>query len=520
MNIMPHSVRASNLINQGDISIQGNANVHINQYSTATGGPTSKTVATGPGLPLAAPGPAASAAQIALDNEKADAGGKESGTVTVPVVPTQRKGQGGLPLMPDGLVPSELNKMGVGNSHMEKYFAYFWILDESRGDQWLTNVREDQTQYDNFKQLIETLREEIGEASKKIFREKVIENFTKSKLQLRGQGVSEFTRDISQFIQSPQLKAAFAIHPKIPFALLMKVVHSLCSPSRVKEWLCPKLQQWARQRTKCAFDIEWDPNSNSSKVHTVFGAANNYIKQITAAIHSVEMNAFGMSLRIRSGKSDNDQQVTVPVNLGSVANPQGMKTYLVVDVTRHEWARPLKDITLKERKESDLAKCRGCEDFDFYSYMMAQEALTRGLNMSQAKAHATAAMDHAYGSGVGLLPPLPGTEYCTQWAKEYEQKLFPPKNTNDQAYGSGVGPRPLPNGPPIMPYASAWQAPHGQSIYPSTPHDYSMCHNPPYQQNQLGQGPSYGIMAVWRMSFLSHHQLMMLSQLLAASDLS
>ena len=152
--------------------------------------------------------------------------------------------------MPNGLVPAEQYKMGEGNSHMNKYFAYFWILDESRGVQWRTTVREDQSQYDTFRQLIETLREEIGEVSKNIFREKVIENFTKSKLQLRGQGVSEFTRDISQFIQSPQLKAAFAIHPKIPFALLMKVVYSLCCPTRVKEWHRPKLQQWAIFRSQ------------------------------------------------------------------------------------------------------------------------------------------------------------------------------------------------------------------------------------------------------------------------------
>jgi hypothetical protein len=63
---MPHAVDASNQINQGDISIHGNGNVTINQ-----------TVATG--LPLAAPGPAASAAPIALDDEEADADGKRSG---------------------------------------------------------------------------------------------------------------------------------------------------------------------------------------------------------------------------------------------------------------------------------------------------------------------------------------------------------------------------------------------------------------------------------------------------------
>ena len=480
---MPHAVGASNQITQGAISIQGNGNVNINQ-----------TVATG--LPLAAPGPAASAAPIALEDEEADADGKEIGNVHV--VPTYRTGQGGLPYMPNGLVPAEQYKMGEGNSHMKKYFAYFWILDESRGDQWRTTVREDQSQYDTFRQLIETLREEIGEVSKNIFREKVIENFTKSKLQLRGQGVSEFTRDISQFIQSPQLKAAFAIHPKIPFALLMKVVYSLCCPTRVKEWLCPKLQQWARKRTKCAFDIEWDPNT--SRGHSVFGAANNYIKQITASIHLVEMNAFGMTLRMRLGKSD-DQHVTLPVDLGSIANPQGMKTYLLVDVTRHEWARKLKNIKGKERKESDLAECHGCEDFNFYSYMMAQEALTRGLNMNEAKAFASAAMDQAYGAGKGILPPMPGNEDCTQWAKGFQQVLFPPKNINDQACGLGVGllpPSPLLyNGQPMMSHAIPSQVPPRLVRYPST-HNHSMHHNPPHQQNQ---GPSDGITGVCKCHF-------------------
>ena len=82
----------------------------------------------------------------------ADADGKEAGNVHV--VPTQRTGQGGLPFMPDGLVPAEQYKMGDGNRHMKKYFAWFWILDECRGDQWRTNVKEDETQYDKFRQLI------------------------------------------------------------------------------------------------------------------------------------------------------------------------------------------------------------------------------------------------------------------------------------------------------------------------------------------------------------------------------
>ena len=85
---MPYATGASNQINQGDISIHGNGNVNINQYSTAVGGPTSKTVATN--LPLSASGPAASAAQIALDTEEADVDGKEAGNVHV--VPTQRTG--------------------------------------------------------------------------------------------------------------------------------------------------------------------------------------------------------------------------------------------------------------------------------------------------------------------------------------------------------------------------------------------------------------------------------------------
>ena len=86
---MPHAVGASNQINQGDISIHGKGNVNINQCSTEISDPTSKPVATG--LPLAAPGPAASAAQITLDTEEADVDGKEAGNVHV--VPTRQTGQ-------------------------------------------------------------------------------------------------------------------------------------------------------------------------------------------------------------------------------------------------------------------------------------------------------------------------------------------------------------------------------------------------------------------------------------------
>ena len=72
--------------------------------------------------------------------------------------------------MPDGLVPAEKYKMGEGNSHMKTYFAYFWILDKSRGDQRRTNVREDQTQYNNFRQLTEILRERIWRGEQEDYR--------------------------------------------------------------------------------------------------------------------------------------------------------------------------------------------------------------------------------------------------------------------------------------------------------------------------------------------------------------
>ena len=133
--------------------------------------------------------------------------------------------------------------------------------------------------------------------------------------------------------------------------------------------------------------------------------------------------------------------------------------------------------------------------------MMTQEALARGLTMNQAKGHAMSAMDQAYGSGSGMLPPLPGTEHCTQWAKEFEQKLFPPKNINDQACGSGVGFLPpsrlLSNGQPNMPHAIPWQALHGWSGCTPT-HGHSMDHNPPYL---LNQGRDDSIMVVCKCHF-------------------
>ena len=122
---MTHPVGASNQLKHGDISIHWNGNVNINQYSTVIGDPTSNMVATG--LPLAASGPVASAAQIAPDAEEADADGKEVGNGHV--VLTQRTGYGGLPGMPDSLVPAEQYNMDEGNSHMKKHVAYFWILD-------------------------------------------------------------------------------------------------------------------------------------------------------------------------------------------------------------------------------------------------------------------------------------------------------------------------------------------------------------------------------------------------------
>ena len=155
----------------------------------------------------------------------------------------------------------------------------------------------------------------------------------------------------------------------------------------------------------------------------------------------------------------------------------------------------------KERKDSDLTECCGCVDFQIYSYLMVQEAVTRGLTMNQAKGPVMAAMDQAYGSGRGLLPPLPGTEDCTQWTGEFEQKLFPPKSTDDQACGSGVELLPpsrlLYNGQPMMPPAIPWQAFHGWAGYPPT-HGHSMDHNPPYS---LNQGRDDSIMVVHKCHF-------------------
>ena len=122
-----------------------------------------------------------------------------------------------------------------------------------------------------------------------------------------------------------------------------------------------------------------------------------------------------MSLRVKN-RIDHRQ---MPIHLGPIANPHCVKTYISIHIARHPWANCETELT-----DADLASCVGCEDYDYYSFMMAQEALTNGLDRQAATKRLNEALDKVYRIGAGVLPPRRADGVYAQWSLDWENKLF------------------------------------------------------------------------------------------------
>jgi hypothetical protein len=383
-------------------------------------------------------------------NPSAPASRKTPGKYDQPIISTGEKGVNGLPLMPSGLMKIELKD--INTKHAEKWFAYQWILNPLRKDgEWQTKVNGNITNYNAFVGEITTLRDEIGRKSAKLTREAIIDKFREEGLQIRGQGVSEFDRDIGKFIGSLQMKAAFNRDPRIAFAILMKLVHGLATTKSMKVWLYPKLQAWARTRPSLPFDMKITDINEPKWVHSVCQTAAKYCRQVYAIVVGHEETFFGMSLRLRQARIIDDilkHNLQVVINLGPLANPHGVKTYILISHERYPWAREFHGNTTTtptggETKKAPLEMEQilekfNCADYAYYSYMVAQEALKNGLDRNAALEQLSSALDIAYESGRGMLPahrslgdgsrdvPSKG---CMQ---KMESQLFPKRQGGDQ----------------------------------------------------------------------------------------
>ena len=181
---------------------------------------------------------------------------------------------------------------------------YYWILDPKR-TKMQTLIPPLENNVIIFQNRIIDLREEIGRKAVQLTKEKIIQNFQDNGYQIDGQNMDQFNRDVKKFIESRAMTAAFKKDPRTPFAILMKLVHSLQSPSEQREWLQRPLLEWLRTRpVGLNFDIDMEARSNraNGQVHSVFSTAAKLAGPVFDFVKSCEATALGATLRVKLPK--------------------------------------------------------------------------------------------------------------------------------------------------------------------------------------------------------------------------
>lgn len=92
----------------------------------------------------------------------------------------------------------------------------------------------------------------------------------------------------------------------------------------------------------------------------------------------------------------------LPINLSAVANHDDQNTYMLVNTTKFQWAAALiKDDVKNER---DLCNFALVQYYVYHTFMLAQEACYKGLQMNVGPTQITIDINGAYKDVRGVLP--------------------------------------------------------------------------------------------------------------------
>ena len=369
------------------VSGNGNVTVHVNEPAVTGGG----RILTAGSQGMEATNAMGSAMGHAASTAGAGAGAPD-------VVPKPVMKANGLAVVPSGLFP--LYCRHITDDHLKGHFQYYPVFDPEGNDVFMSPET-----LAVFTERVKVVHGMITAEAKKLVKQKIIENFQAEGLGIGRQGIFCFNH-VGLIIKSEAMKTEFEKNPMTPFALIMKLVHRTGTPTETEKWLHPAIQKWCRESIpgapeKPSFEIE---AKKHEYLHSVIQIASKGAGSVYEQIQRWQSEAFGMSLRVKATHEKTCQTRSlhqVSITFDRNVNPNGIKTYLLIDKGRHP---RIKDNPV----QNDLVLATG-NDHSYHAFMMALAAHRSQMTKEAAHQCLNKALDEAYEVADSnlVLPTLP-----------------------------------------------------------------------------------------------------------------
>ena len=315
----------------------------------------------------------------------ASTAGAGAGAGAPDVVPKPVMKANGLAVVPSGLFPPYCTH--ITDDHLKGYFQYYHVFDPEGNDVFVN-----QESLAVFTKRVKAVHGMITAEAKKLVKQKIIENFQAEGLGIGRQGIFCFNH-VGLIIKSEAMKTEFEKNPMTPFALIMKLVHRTGTPTETEKWLHPAIQKWCRESIpgapeKPSFEIE---AKKHEYLHSVIQIASKGAGSVYEQIQKWQSEAFGMSLRVKATHEKTCQTRSlhqVSITFDRNVNPNGIKTYLLIDKGRHP---RIKDNPVQD----DLVLATG-NDHSYHAFMMALAAHRSQMTKEAAHQCLNKALDEAY----------------------------------------------------------------------------------------------------------------------------
>ena len=319
------------------------------------------------------------------DTERNDNSKEKSNNTALPIPNTVNLGRHRLPQLPNGLIPLSRKTISTRddnkkNQHLSRYWHYYWMFNPShQRTESPTTVEMDDQAMSIFERSVINIHDEIKKEAMRILKAKIVHNCQISGLTLDGQTITNFGL-FRKYLQSDLMMKSFQRNVKMPFAATMNMIFRHTTESQMSEWFYPALQDWARNKRSLPFDFECKTltTDNVESLHTIIRIGTKACQSLYDGVHDLEMNTFGMSMRMRkiSSKSKlRENHHHVDVDLTAV-NPSGIKTYILVNKIRHP--------QFVNRPTEEELNASPRDPMYYHAYMMAQGCKGRGLTRDKS----------------------------------------------------------------------------------------------------------------------------------------
>jgi len=204
---------------------------------------------------------------ISIDAKSPSASGQQqhAGSASMPavddeVMPVQLElGSSGYPTVPFKMIPLERKTLTEdhkkGYRHCKKYWAYFHAVtpgfDCSNG--YAVPVAWSPTNCKIFIMRLNNIRSRTIQEGRDIAKKKFVDNFTDQGLRHDGQSVTN-TDDIEGILKSKGMHDAFCDDMLVPFGIMMKLVYSYGTPTKLADWLVRPLKEYTLEHFHLDFD--------------------------------------------------------------------------------------------------------------------------------------------------------------------------------------------------------------------------------------------------------------------------